>query len=81
MGKYKLNQLVCTFYLKDLDPRQATTFFFFFEQNICTVRGDDWVDFGCQCFERNFASVISKPDWLNNTLSKGQSNLKPFRGY
>lgn len=39
-----------------------------------TVRSDDGVDCDSQCFEGNFAYVISEPEWLNNTLSKGQSN-------
>lgn len=33
-----------------------------------TVRSDDGTDCDSQCFERNFASVISGPEWLNNTL-------------
>lgn len=32
------------------------------------------VDCDSQCFEGNFAYVISEPEWLNNALSKGQRN-------
>lgn len=37
-------------------------------------RSDDGGDCDSQCFEGNFAYVISEPEWLNNTLSKGQSS-------
>lgn len=46
-----------------------------------TVRSDDGVDCGSFFFFRgNFASVISEPEWLNNTLSKGQSNRQIHSG-
>lgn len=44
------------------------------KQNRSTGRGDDRLDCDSQCFEGNFASIISEPEWLNNSLSKGQSN-------
>lgn len=37
-------------------------------------KSDDGADCDSQCFEGNFASTLSEPERLNNTLSKGQSS-------